>query len=82
MSAPDSLTIYGVLYHQSPQKPIIVLCHQAGSSKDEYAEIAPQLNALGFNCLAIDQRSGGNRLGGVNQTAAAAEKKGAKIPII
>lgn len=76
MSAPDSLTIYGVLYHQSPQKPIIVLCHQAGSSKDEYTEIAPQLNALGFNCLAIDQRSGGNRLGGVNQTAAAAEKKG------
>lgn len=74
LKAPDSLTIHGVLYHLSPSKPIIVLCHQAGSSKDEYSEIAPKLNELGFNCLAIDQRSGGNRLGGANATAAEAER--------
>ena len=74
LKAPDSLTIHGVLYHLSANKPTIVLCHQAGSSKDEYSEIAPKLNELGFNCLAIDQRSGGDRLGGTNATAAEAER--------
>ena len=45
--------------HDDKSKPFIVLCHQAGWSRGEYREIAPQLNKLGFNCMAIDQRSGG-----------------------
>lgn len=75
LKAPDSLTIHTQLYHVSPNKPIIVLCHQAGSSKDEYAEIAPKLNKLGYNCIALDQRSGGNRLKGSNATATEAEQR-------
>ena len=40
------------------EAPIIVLFHQAGWSRGEYAEIAPWLNTLGYNCMAVDQRSG------------------------
>ena len=56
----DSLEITADLYmkHDDKSKPFIVLCHQAGWSRGEYREIAPKLNSLGFNCLAIDQRSG------------------------
>lgn len=59
--ALDGLTITGDLYapHQDKSTAFIVLFHQAGWSRGEYVEIAPELNALGFNCLAIDQRSGG-----------------------
>jgi dienelactone hydrolase len=44
------------LAHESA--PFIVLFHQAGWSRGEYIEIAPRLNALGFNCMAVDLRSG------------------------
>ena len=56
--------------------PIIVLYHQAGWSRGEYKEIAPKLNALGFNCIAIDQRSGGKINGVINQTHLKAKEKG------
>lgn len=39
--------------------PFIVLFHQAQWSRGEYEEIAPRLNMLGFNCMAVDLRSGG-----------------------
>ena len=57
----DGLKITADLYlaDQAKSTPFIVLCHQAGWSRGEYREIAPKLNELGFNCLAIDQRSGG-----------------------
>lgn len=41
-----------------PKTPIIVLFHQAGWSRGEYIEIAPKLNQLGFNCIAVDLHSG------------------------
>ena len=57
----DGLEITADLYnpHEDISAPFIVLCHQAGWSRGEYREIAPKLNAMGFNCMAIDQRSGG-----------------------
>lgn len=48
--------------------PIIILYHQAGWSRGEYVEIAPKLNALGFQCLAVDQRSGGKVNDIINKT--------------
>ncbi|TPG12220.1 alpha/beta hydrolase [Sphingomonas oligophenolica] len=48
---------------------MILLFHQAGSSMDEYATIAPKLAAMGYSALAIDQRSGGTMFG-PNRTAA------------
>ena len=59
-------------------KPFIILCHQAGWSRGEYREIAPQLNKLGFNCMAIDQRSGGsvNKVKNLTAANAKAAQKG------
>lgn len=56
----DGLDITADLYMISEDysTPFIVLFHQAGWSRGEYLEIAPKLNALGFNCMAVDQRSG------------------------
>ena len=80
----DGLTITADLYaaHADKTAPFIVLCHQAGWSRGEYREIAPKLNALGFNCLAIDQRSGGAVNDVANQTFAKAKKakKGVDFP--
>ena len=74
----DGLKVTADLYMQSDDKstPFIVLCHQAGWSRGEYREIAPKLNELGFNCLAIDQRSGGAVNSVVNETARRAKKAG------
>jgi dienelactone hydrolase len=52
----------------SANAPVILLFHQAGSSKSEYVPIAPRLVQLGFNALAIDQRSGGNLFDPPNET--------------
>lgn len=57
------------------EKPFIVLFHQAGWSRGEYIEIAPKLNELGFNCMAIDQRSGHEVNEIRNETAVRAQKK-------
>jgi pimeloyl-ACP methyl ester carboxylesterase len=69
-TAADGLEITADLYwkHDDKSKPFIVLCHQAGWSRGEYREIAPALNELGFNCMAIDQRSGGGVKGIKNET--------------
>jgi len=58
--ASDGVTITADLYmsHTDTKTPFIVLFHQAASSRGEYREIAPKLNKLGFNAMAIDQRSG------------------------
>ena len=76
----DGLNIAADLYleHSNKTKPFIVLCHQAGWSRGEYREIAPKLVELGFNCMAIDQRSGKEVNGVSNKTASAAkaEQKG------
>lgn len=72
----DGLTIHARVYNKNKALPVLLLCHQAGSSKDEYAETAPMLSEWGFNCIAIDQRAGGTRLGGNNETATAAQQEG------
>ncbi len=73
----DSLKITADLYRQNDEKmtPFIVLFHQAGWSRGEYLEIAPNLNQLGFNCMAIDQRSGNSVNEVDNQTASRAKKQ-------
>jgi len=54
-TSQDGLTVTGNLYERDPIAPVILLCHQATCDKHEYTDIVPQLNALGFNALAIDQ---------------------------
>lgn len=56
--------------------PLVLLCHRAKWSRGEYLEIAPKLNLLGFNAIAIDQRSGKTKNNIDNATALAAEGAG------
>lgn len=76
-SANDGITVTADLYMEhASDAPFIILYHQAGYSRGEYREIAPKLNALGFNCMAIDQRSGKEVNGIINLTNKEALKKG------
>jgi dienelactone hydrolase len=63
LRAADGVAVHGQFYPAAQSKATILLFHQAGSSKDEYATIAPRLVAAGFSALAIDQRSGGELFG-------------------
>jgi len=67
-TAKDGLEVTADLYTISDSATWILLCHQAGWSRGEYKETATKLNKLGFNCMAIDQRSGGEINGIVNET--------------
>jgi len=68
-SANDGVKITADLYmSNSTNAPFIILYHQAGYSRGEYRNIAPKLNELGFNCMAIDQRSGKEINGVINET--------------
>ncbi len=76
-NSSDNITITGDLYLTSNlSAPFIILFHQAGYSRGEYIETAPKLNKLGFNCLAIDQRSGKGVNDIPNETNMEASKKG------
>lgn len=67
----DGVTIYGDYYAaNNSSRPIILLFHQAHANRYEYALIAPRLVALGFSCLAIDQRFGDPMFGHANETDA------------
>lgn len=78
----DGLSIHGNLYEIGKDKPTILLCHQAGYNRIEYADIAPKLNKMGYNCLAIDLRSGGDFAGKPNNSAERAKEKGIKNEMI
>ncbi|MFT5724754.1 MAG: hypothetical protein ACI9JN_001876 [Bacteroidia bacterium] len=75
-ASEDGLEMTADQYHIKKDKPIIILCHQAGWSRGEYIEIAVTLNDLGFNCIALDQRSGRAIQGVTNETAAKAKAEG------
>ncbi len=71
----DGVLVTADLYLVSDSLPYMILCHQAGYSRGEYAETAGKFCHLGYNCLAIDQRSGKEVNGVKNETAAFAELK-------
>jgi dienelactone hydrolase len=73
----DGLEITADLYQPHPDiAPFIVLFHQAGSSRGEYRKIAPELNSLGFNAMAVDLRSGEAFEGVKDETAERAGAEG------
>ncbi len=74
LQASDGITVHGLWYKAANPKALILLFHQAGSSKDEYATIAPRLVQAGYSALAIDQRSGDGMFG-TNETAEELERK-------
>ena len=73
--AADGLAITAELTRPTGDtKTAIVLFHQAGSSRGEYATTAPKLAHMGYLALAVDQRSGNGFAGVVNQTATRARQ--------
>ena len=83
IKSSDGLKINADIYEIRDKKaPVILLFHQAGFSRGEYRETAPLLNDLGFNCIAIDQRSGKGVNGITNEAFLNATAKGlsAKYP--
>jgi dienelactone hydrolase len=65
----DKIKVTADLYTpKAATAPFIILFHQATYSRGEFLEIAPKLNAMGFNCMAVDLRSGGSVNGIENMT--------------
>lgn len=72
----DSISVTADLYESRSSDPYLLLFHQAGYSRGEYKETADKFVKLGFNCLAVDLRSG-NEINFVkNKTAEMAVEKG------
>lgn len=81
--ATDGVTVTADMYlTESPDAPWIILFHQAGYSRGEYRAIAPKLNTMGFNCMAVDQRSGEavNDVENATHKAAVAKSMNTKYP--
>lgn len=78
----DSLPITANLYYNDSSAPIILLCHQARYNKFEYTRIAETLVEKGFNCIAIDQRSGGPLVEENNETMLKAKALGKPIDFL
>ena len=71
----DKMEITADLYVKDPEvKTYIILYHQANFSRGSYRTIAPKLNELGYNCLAVDARSGHKARGVLNETTKRAIK--------
>jgi alpha-beta hydrolase superfamily lysophospholipase len=73
--AADGLPVSADLHSVPKARAFLVLCHRSHFHRGEYVEIAPRLAQLGYDCLAIDQRSGMNVLGRVNETCARAKER-------
>lgn len=61
LTASDGMVVLGTFRRAVDPKALILLFHQRGSSRVEYAEIGPRLAANGYSSLAIDQRGGGDK---------------------
>jgi len=71
----DSVLVTADTYFLNNIPPTVLLCHQAGFSRGEYIATAKKLNKLGISCMAIDQRSGNEVNGVINQTSIDANSK-------
>jgi dienelactone hydrolase len=54
----DNLPVTADFYESKSSEPYLLLFHQAGYSRGEYKETAEKFVKLGYNCLAVDLRSG------------------------
>jgi dienelactone hydrolase len=81
-NAQDQLQISADEYVVNKNATYIILLHQARSSRGEFREIAPRFNKLGYNCLAVDLRSGNEGSGVTNETALRAGNFGKSMEFI
>ena len=71
--AEDGVVVFGDHYRPSwPGAPTVLLFHQAGGdARGEYGNIARRLVKEGYEVIAWDARSGGDRFGQSNRTVTA-----------
>lgn len=74
--ADDGLRVTADLYEADHENPYILLFHQAGYSRGEFKETTAKLIKFGYNCLAVDLRSGGEINFIQNHTALVAVQQG------
>lgn len=69
--ASDHKKVYADFYPATTpdSEKVMLMFHQAGSNAGEYEHVASVMAPLGYNCIAIDQRSGGDMWGRSNRTA-------------
>lgn len=72
----DGVTITADMYEADPSYPWVVLFHMAESSRGEFQRIAPRLNRLEVNCIAVDLRAGKEENFIVNETYVLAKNTG------
>lgn len=77
--ARDGVKITADQYIHHKDSSYIILCHMAKSSRGEYNEIAGRMGKLGYNCLAIDLRSGQEFNYKINETAMQARQRGLPV---
>ena len=80
--AADGLEVTADLYLYDAGAPYIILLHQENSSRGEYREIAPKLQRMGFNCLAVDMRSGRESNFVQNETASLAQRNSLPVTLL
>lgn len=71
LTTSDGMIVPGTYRRAAEPKALILLFHQRGSSRVEYADIGPRLAANGYASLAIDQRGGGDKWRVPNEPAQA-----------
>jgi alpha-beta hydrolase superfamily lysophospholipase len=76
LPANDGLLVGATWSPVKRARAVLLLCHRSHFHRGEYAEITPKLTALGYACLAIDQRSGMKVLGRENETYLRAKQRG------
>lgn len=81
-AASDGLIVSSDYYESAPTAPFLILLHQAQYSRGEYRETADRFVKLGYNCLAVDLRSGNEVNFITNNTARAAREKGLPVNYI
>ncbi|MFT4546015.1 MAG: dienelactone hydrolase [Bacteroidia bacterium] len=72
----DGVTITADMYEVNPDYPWVVMFHMAQSSRGEFQRIAPKMNRLEVNCIAVDLRSGKENNFIVNETYVLAKNTG------
>lgn len=71
----DKIIITADVYIEDDSLPYMILCHQAGYSRGEYLKTASKFIKFGYNCIAIDTRSGDQINDVKNETAFRAKAK-------
>ncbi|HEU4669325.1 MAG TPA: alpha/beta hydrolase [Dyella sp.] len=68
----DNVEVHGTLSPaRADNDKVLLLFHQAHANRHEYDPLIARFNQLGYDTLAIDQRSGGDLFGGHNRTVQA-----------